>query len=102
MESAKPFSETLASLMRMGDIGQRELARRCQRRGWGSVGTISKLLSGDIRPTLRSMEAIATAVETQPETFAEYRLLVARRELDPEVVGLKAALKRLAQIQRAD
>jgi hypothetical protein len=48
------------------------------------------------------MEAIATALETEPETFAEYRLAKARRELDPDVSGLQPALATLAHFEGYD
>jgi transcriptional regulator with XRE-family HTH domain len=95
VRSTKPFPETLASIMEMEEISHRELARRCQRRGWGSLGTINQLVRGVLRPSLQAMKAVSTALQIEPETFAEYRLLVARRKLDPEVVGLAKALKNL-------
>lgn len=95
MESNKPFPETLANIMAMQDVGHRELARRCKARDWGSHATINSLVAGTLRPSVKAMEAIAVALQIRPETFAEYRLAIARRKLDPEVVGLKQALKNL-------
>ena len=95
MESTKPFPATLKLLLEMQELTHRELTRRCQSRGWGSLGTINFLAHGKMRPTMKAMEAIAKALEEPPETFAEYRLGAMREKLDPEVVGLSAALKTL-------
>jgi hypothetical protein len=41
------------------------------------------------------MELIARACGVDPNYFAEHRLAVAMRELDPEEVGLERALRNL-------
>jgi hypothetical protein len=41
------------------------------------------------------MELIAQACGVEPDYFAEYRLAVAMRELDPNEVGLEQALGNL-------
>jgi transcriptional regulator with XRE-family HTH domain len=56
---------------------------------------INMLANGHDKPSLRAMELIARAAGTQPSYFAEYRLAVAMRELDPAQVGLETALKNL-------
>ena len=44
---------------------------------------------------MRAMELIAKACGVQPAYFAEYRLALAMRELDPAEVGLEQALENL-------
>jgi hypothetical protein len=45
---------------------------------------------------MRAMELVARVCEVDPEFFAEYRLAVAMRELDPAEVGLEQALANLS------
>jgi transcriptional regulator with XRE-family HTH domain len=99
MKSTQPFVETLRSLLDLQDISGRELARRCERDGWGSVSMIAALLRGEVRASRKAMESIASALSVTPDTFAEYRLLEARRALDPEVVGLEQALANLEPVE---
>lgn len=94
-QSDRPFVETLLELLEEQEISQRELIRRTRRHGWGSPGTISLLVNGDLEPTMRAMEAIAQALGIDPAHFAEHRLATARRRLDPAVVGLADALRAL-------
>ena len=102
MTSNRPFGETLQSILDMEQISQRELGRRCvQESHWGSNRTIAQLVKGELSPSLGAMENIAKALRIQPETFAEYRLMVARNKLDPREVGLKSALKTLEVFERA-
>ncbi len=53
------------------------------------------LANGHDKPSMRAMELIAHACGVEPEYFAEYRLAVAMRELDPNEVGLERALENL-------
>jgi len=53
------------------------------------------LANGHDKPSIRAMELIAQACEVDPDYFAEYRLAVAMRELDPAEVGLEQALENL-------
>jgi transcriptional regulator with XRE-family HTH domain len=101
MKSTKPFPETLKSLMEMQEVGHRELTRRCEAHGWGSLGTINRLVNGELRPTQRAMAAVARALNEPPETFAEYRLGAMRERLDPEAVGLPKALRALARCEKS-
>jgi hypothetical protein len=43
-------------------------------------------------PSRAAVEAVAHALQVPPETFAVYRLIVARELLDPDVVGVDRAL----------
>jgi transcriptional regulator with XRE-family HTH domain len=56
---------------------------------------INMLANGHDRPSIRAMELIARACGIDPDYFAEYRLAIAMRELDPEEVGLEQALANL-------
>lgn len=80
-------------------MSAREMTRRCESRGWGSLGTTQELRHGELRPTMKAMAAIATALGVQPEVFAEYRLGKIRSELDPDIVGFKAAVRNLGRYE---
>jgi transcriptional regulator with XRE-family HTH domain len=56
---------------------------------------LNMLANGHDKPSMRAMELIARACSVPPEYFAEYRLSIAMRELDPDVVGLEEALENL-------
>jgi transcriptional regulator with XRE-family HTH domain len=56
---------------------------------------INMLANGHDKPSMRAMELIAQACDVEPGYFAEYRLAVAMRELDPNAVGLEQALANL-------
>src|SRR5438270_10000006 len=56
---------------------------------------LNMLANGHDKPSMRAMELIARACSVSPDYFAEYRLAVAMRELDPSVVGLDQALENL-------
>ena len=96
-QSEKPFGESLRSLMRERGLTYRGLA--------DAIGTldergmthahINMLANGHDRPSIRAMELIARACGVDPSYFAEYRLAVAMRELDPGEVGLEQALANL-------
>ena len=56
---------------------------------------INMLANGHDKPSMRAMELIAEACGVDPAYFAEYRLALAMRELDPNEVGLEQALANL-------
>jgi transcriptional regulator with XRE-family HTH domain len=95
--STEPFGKALRALMDACGLSYRGLA--------DAIGKIDKqgithahlnmLANGHDKPSLRAMELIARACSVSPEYFAEYRLAVAMRELDPNVVGLEQALDNL-------
>lgn len=91
----KPLPKTLLALMETEEVGTNELGRRCAAHGWGSPGAVSLIARGELRPSLNAMEGLARGLGVAPETFAEYRLGMARRKLDPDAVGLKKALATL-------
>jgi transcriptional regulator with XRE-family HTH domain len=95
--SSQPFGEALRALMDARGLSYRGLAeeiRRLDRRGI-THAHLNMLANGHDKPSMRAMELIAQACAVSPDYFAEYRLAVAMRELDPSVVGLEQALENL-------
>jgi len=95
--STEPFGDTLRTLMQARGLSYRGLAEAT--RGLDGRGMthahINMLANGHDRPSMRAMELIAAACDVVPEHFAEYRLALAMRELDPAEVGLEQALANL-------
>jgi transcriptional regulator with XRE-family HTH domain len=95
--STEPFGDALRTVMNRRGLSYRGLA--------AAIGAIDRqgithahlnmLANGHDKPSMRAMELIAQACDLSPDYFAEYRLAVAMRELDPEVVGLEQALENL-------
>ncbi|TML95491.1 MAG: helix-turn-helix transcriptional regulator [Actinobacteria bacterium] len=106
--SDKPFGDALRALMNDHELTYRELAQRTrQLDGRGMTHAhINMLANGHDRPSTRAMELIADACGVEPSYFAEYRLALAMRELDPDEVGFEQALEnlnaRLGSRRRAD
>jgi transcriptional regulator with XRE-family HTH domain len=75
--------------------GLAEATRSLDARGM-THAYLNMLANGHDKPSLRAMELIAQACHVQPEYFAQYRLAVAMRELDPTEVGLEQALENLS------
>jgi len=106
--SDKPFGEALRVLMSERGLTFRGLAdatRRLDGKGM-THAHINMLANGHDKPSMRAMELIAQACEVPPSYFAQYRLAVAMRDLDPEQVGLDRALEnlsaRLGERRRSD
>jgi len=97
VQSGQPFPETLRAILDEQEVSLRELARRCQERnGWGSSAAVSQMMLGHMAASMHAMREIAAALSIRPETFAEYRLGVAREMLEPDAAGsLKKALANL-------
>jgi transcriptional regulator with XRE-family HTH domain len=95
--SSKPFGAALRELMKSRRLSYRELAHATHDLdGRGLTHAhINMLANGHDRPSMRAMELIAHACDVTPDYFAEYRLAVAMRELDPAEVGLEQALENL-------
>lgn len=97
----RPFAAALDDLLAEREWSNRHLAVLTRQRfDWGSHGTINFLINGELAPSRRAMEVIASVLEVSPYHFAEYRLLRARDQLDPDRVGLEAALQNLAASPR--
>jgi transcriptional regulator with XRE-family HTH domain len=95
--SDKPFGDALRALMSERALTYRGLAeatRRLDAKGM-THAHINMLANGHDRPSVRAMELIAQACGVAPGYFAEYRLALAMRELDPAEVGLEQALENL-------
>lgn len=96
-QSNRPFGESLRALMEERGFSYRGLAlktRELDGRGM-THAHINMLAKGHDRPSMRAMELIAEACDVEPDYFAEYRLALAMRELDPTEVGLEQALENL-------
>lgn len=95
--SEQPFGAALRALMSSRSVTFRQLADLTQELdGKGMTRAhINMLATGRDLPSIRAMELIAKACDVGPDYFAEYRLKVAMRELDPAEVGLEQALKNL-------
>src|SRR5436309_14906767 len=96
-QSTQPFGDSLRALMSERGLSFRELAQATRAvDGKGMTHAhINMLANGHDRPSMRAMELIAEACGVEPDYFAEYRLAVAMRELDPAEVGLEQALDNL-------
>ena len=95
--SKKHFGDALRDLMPPRGLTYRSLAaatRELDGKGL-THAHINMLANGHDKPSMRAMQLIASACSVAPEHFAEYRLAVAMRELDPEHVGLEQALANL-------
>jgi transcriptional regulator with XRE-family HTH domain len=95
--SDNPFGDALRALMNDRELTYRELAHRTRELdGRGMTHAhINMLANGHDRPSTRAMELIAEACGVEPSYFAEYRLALAMRELDPDEVGFEQALENL-------
>jgi transcriptional regulator with XRE-family HTH domain len=95
--STQPFGEALRTLMQARGYTYRGLAeaiRQLDEKGM-THAHINMLANGHDKPSMRAMELIARAGGVDADYFAEYRLAMAMRELDPAEVGLKQALENL-------
>lgn len=95
--NTKPFGEALRALMESRGLTYRGLAEEIRELDGKGIthAHLNMLANGHDKPSMRVMELIAQACSISPEYFAEYRLAVAMRELDPNVVGLEQALDNL-------
>jgi transcriptional regulator with XRE-family HTH domain len=96
--SDKPFGDALRALMSAREMTYRSLAEATRLlNGQGMTHAhLNMLANGHDKPSMRAMALIAEACGVRPEYFAEYRLAIAMRELDPTEVGLEQALKNLS------
>jgi transcriptional regulator with XRE-family HTH domain len=95
--NTKPFGDALRALMHARGLTYRRLAEsigELDAKGM-THAHLNMLANGHDKPSMRAMELIAAACGVDPDYFAEYRLAVAMRELDPDVVGLEEALRNL-------
>lgn len=101
MSQANPsqFGATLRSLLIDADIvtrmGNPDWSALVQRMPGVSYESLRKAVVGERAPSEKIMLATARAFGVEPTIFIEYRLLKARRSLDPDHVGWSAAMKAL-------
>jgi transcriptional regulator with XRE-family HTH domain len=95
--STQPFGTALRELMEARDLSYRRLAEAISQFDDKGIthAHLNMIANGHDKPSLRAMELIAEACSISPDYFAEYRLAVAMRELDPAAVGLDTALENL-------
>ena len=95
--STRPFGDALRALMDERGLSYRGLAEEIRRIDGKGIthAHLNMLANGHDKPSMRAMDLIARACSISPDYFAEYRLAMAMRELDPEVVGLEQALENL-------
>ena len=96
-QSTDPFGQALRDLMDPRGLTYRGLAEATRDIDGKGIthAHINMLANGHDKPSMRAMELIAGACGIEPDYFAEYRLAVAMRELDPAEVGLERALQNL-------
>jgi transcriptional regulator with XRE-family HTH domain len=97
VNSTEPFGKALRALMEARGLSYRGLADaigRLDDRGM-THAHLNMLANGHDKPSIRAIELISSACDVSPDYFAEYRLAMAMRELDPAVVGLDQALANL-------
>jgi hypothetical protein len=63
--------------------------------------TMKSVMAGRRHPTPVLMEAVARVLSVSPDVFGEYRLALARAQMDEREVGLAAALANLERIEAA-
>jgi transcriptional regulator with XRE-family HTH domain len=95
--SNKRFGEALRQLMNERGLSYRGLAAATRELDGKGVthAHINMLANGHDKPPMRAIELIAKTCRVEPTFFAEYRLAVAMRQLDPSEVGLEQALENL-------
>jgi transcriptional regulator with XRE-family HTH domain len=98
LRSDRPFGEALRALMGEHGLTFRSLAEATRLIDGKGVthAHLNMLANGHDKPSMRAMGLIARVCKVPPEYFAEYRLAVAKRELDPAEVGLEQALENLS------
>jgi hypothetical protein len=108
METTKPFPLALRELLVDNDMvtqtGKQNWAALASELEGVHYETLRQAATGRRPPTPRLMEECARALRVRPEYFLEYRIHMARRELDPSAVGLERVLRNLAtwaEVRRA-
>lgn len=102
-EQTVPWHRVLATKLAERGMSMEDLAFEARRRGGPKISSsrISKIKSGE-RPLGRELlEAFAEILGEPPAIFAEYRLALARAQLDEREVGLDQALANLEAIEQA-
>ncbi len=92
-----PAREAIKALQTERGWSIRDLSRHIHDRfpGWGSPALLSDYRTGKQRMSVSTLEKLAVVFGVEPDLFSDYRLAVARNQLDPDEVGLDAALRTL-------
>jgi len=103
-QSIKPVKTAILEYIRESEdctstMGTGNMAAFSRKVSGYTYETIRKVMSGDRRLTQPFMEAIAAAMEVEPGTFLEYRLLMATRKLDPDAMSPEQAERVLGQLE---
>jgi hypothetical protein len=100
-QSAKPFMRALSEVLRDrghpavledGNINWSVFARDLPEMHYE---TLRKIRAGDRVLDKDAVEQIAKAAGVEPAYFAEYRMMLAREQFDPRIVGFEQAVKSL-------
>lgn len=97
----RPWFELVDQLRAEKGLSQDDLAYEARQHGAPSTLTgswVSQLKKGKRPLAADVLRGIAGALGVPPETFAEYRLAMARRELDEKEVGLERAVANLTAL----
>lgn len=100
-DEIEPFGQRVARLAKDRGLSVAQVRYLAYEGKGTSPETAKKVLEGSRPVTTVLVEAIARVLEVPPEEFPEYRLAVARRELDEREVGLDQALMTLEGIEQA-
>jgi hypothetical protein len=97
--ATRPFGAALRDLLL-----ERRITTRMGNPDWAGFAqqlpgihyeTLRKAVVGERPPAPKVVEAVSDALSVAPEEFTEYRLWTARRQLDPQEVGLEQAVRNL-------
>lgn len=100
METTEPFPLALRELVLDNDFvtltGKPNWAALASELEGVHYETLRQAATVRRQPTPRLIEECARVLRVRPEYFLEYRIHMARRELDPSAVGLERVLENLA------
>jgi hypothetical protein len=103
MASTTPFGRVLAQLLIESGFTRRnsnpDWVRFAGRLPGIGYETLRKAVAGERAVSEHIMREVALALGVEPTVFIEYRLLQARRNLDPSEVGWSRAVEALATFE---
>jgi transcriptional regulator with XRE-family HTH domain len=101
--STKPFKKAVRELKNARGLTYRDIVEQSRKLDGKGItrSYLNVLINDHERPSTRAIDLIAQGCGVQPDYFAEYRLGMARRKLDPAQVGLEQALENLNSWQDA-
>jgi transcriptional regulator with XRE-family HTH domain len=103
-DETHPFGERLRAMRRAKGVSLENFAfevRRYAKNAGGTFSHIGKLERGLLYPTPEMLEAIAKALEVEPEVFPEYRLAKLRELFDERIVTLDEAMENARELSEA-